>query len=288
MEIRLVSMNTIRGTLRKGTALLHGVASPFIEAKVLLLSATGLDEVGLFASPEREVTPAEERRFFRLIAARLAGRPLAYITGKKEFWSLSFKIIPGVHIPRPETELIVELALGLLREPDETIVDIGTGCGNIAVALARELPGARIVASDVSTRALGLAEFNARKSGVTNITLRRGSLFSPLKTLGLEGRCDVIVSNPPYVSLEDWETLPPEVRDNEPKRALVGGESGLEFIRKLVQGAWSWLRPRGALLFEIGQGQSERALALFDGCWASLGVHPDLQGIPRVIKAVKA
>jgi release factor glutamine methyltransferase len=285
---RLRPTGTVREALRKGTALLHGAPNPFVEAKVLLMTAAGLDEVELFASPDRALTPGQGQRFFRLVDRRLSGHPLAYITGKKEFWSLTFKIIPGVHIPRPETELIVELVLGSSGKPDETIVDIGTGSGNIAVALAKELPGARIVATDVSARALGLAKFNARWNGATNIALRRGSLFSPLDKLRLAGRCDVIVSNPPYVCARDWSALPPEVKDYEPRRALIGGATGLEFIGKLVRGAWVYLRPLGALLFEIGQGQSERALSLFDQRWIEAGTFPDLQGIPRVVKALKA
>jgi hypothetical protein len=144
--------DTIREALCKGTALLHGAPNPFVEAKVLLMAAAGIDEVELFASPDRALTPGQGKRFFRLIDRRLSGRPLAYITGKKEFWSLAFKVIPGVHIPRPETELIVELVLGLSGKPDETIVDIGTGSGNIAVALARELPGARCIREGARSR----------------------------------------------------------------------------------------------------------------------------------------
>jgi release factor glutamine methyltransferase len=275
-------------TFGKGIALLHGAANPVVEAKILLMMATGLGAVELLASPDRTISAAQEKRFYRLVGKRLAGWPLAYITGKKEFWSLPFKIVPGVLIPRPETELIVETVLGMSPRPGESIVDIGTGSGNIAVALGKELPRARIIAADVSAKALALAEYNARQNGVGNITFRRGSLFSPLGDLGLEGRCGFVVSNPPYISAGDWATLPAEVREHEPKRALLGGESGLEFIGKLVRGALIYLRPGGALLFEIGQDQAGRALALFDRRWTGAEALPDLQGIPRVIKAIKA
>jgi release factor glutamine methyltransferase len=280
-------MSTVQETFRKGAALLHGAPNPIVEAKILLMMAAGLGEVELLASPDLPLAPGEEKRFYRLIGRRLSGWPLAYITGKREFWSLPFMIVPGVLIPRPETELIVEMVLDLPRRPGETIADIGTGSGNIAVALAKELPGARVIATDVSGKALRTARLNARRNGVKNVTFRHGSLFSPLQELGLEGRCDVIVSNPPYVSAEDWKTLPPEVREHEPKRALLGGPSGLEFVAKLVRGSLDYLKTRGTLLFEIGQGQSERALSLLDRRWTEIGSHPDLQGIPRVIKAAR-
>lgn len=324
-------MLTIAVLFRKGTALLHIVANPVVEAKVLLMMATGLSEVEVLASPDRTISPAQGKKFYRLVAKRLDGTPLAYITGKKEFWSLPFRIVPGVLIPRPETELIVETVLGMRPGAGETIVDIGTGSGAIAVALGRELPNAKIFATDVSARALRLAEENARKNGVGNIRFVRGSLFAPLGGLSLEERCGFIVSNPPYIPAGDWATLPAEVRDHEPKRALLGGETGLEVIRRLVRGAPLWLKPGGALVFEIGQGQEAAVPALFvtppgtraadpgdsphsdkmgtrtkfatnllhgpilhvpvlrvPSRWRSVAMLPDLQGIPRVIKAVKA
>ncbi len=281
-------MSTIAEAFRKGIALLHGVANPFVEAKILLMSAAEIGEVELLGSPDRKISRAQEKEFYRLVGRRLEGRPLAYLTGKKEFWSLPFKIVPGVLIPRPETELIVEAVLGLSPAPGETIVDIGTGSGNIAVALGKELPRARIIATDVSVRALSLAEYNARQNGVRNIVFKRGSLFSPLRELRLDGRCGFIVSNPPYIPAADWETLPAEVREHEPKRALVGGDSGLEFVKKLVSGSLDYLNPGGALLFEVGQGQAGRALSFFDSRWTAAEALPDLQGIPRVIKALKA
>ena len=312
-------MSTIGETFRKGIALLHLVANPVVEAKILLMIATGLSEVEVLASPDRTISPAQEKKFYRLVETRLGGTPLAYITGKKEFWSLPFKIVPGVLIPRPETEIIVETVLAMRPAAGEIIVDIGTGSGAIAVALGRELPKAKIVATDVSVRALRLAEENALKNGVRNIRFVRGSLFGPLRALNLEGRCGFIVSNPPYIRAGDWAALPAEVRDHEPKRALLGGEAGLGVIRRLVKGAPAWLKPGGSLVFEIGQGQAAEAQALFrvkmgtrtefaansehvpillgtraefadpgDSRWRSVAVLPDLQGIPRVIKAVKA
>jgi release factor glutamine methyltransferase len=275
-------MNTIQDIFRKGRALLHGVANSAVEAKVLLLLATGMSEAEFLASPGMPLSKGKERRFLRLIERRLSGVPLAYITGKKEFWSQTFKVGPGVFIPRPETELIVEKVLELGEGGEETIADIGTGSGNIAVALAKELPRAHIIATDLSAKALKIAQFNAKMSQVENITFVAGNLFAPLIRLNLEQKCDFIVSNPPYVAAGDWEGLAGEVRNCEPRRALVAGKGGLEFIRRLVNGAPAYLKPGGYLVFEIGEGQADAALALFDDRWVNPQAAVDLRGIPRV------
>jgi release factor glutamine methyltransferase len=281
-------LTSIQDVFRKGRALLHGVANPAVEAKVLLLLATDMSDVEFLESPGSELTQREGRKFLRLVEKRLSGVPLAYITGEKEFWSLNFKVGPGVFIPRPESELIVEKVLELSSGKRETIVDVGTGSGNIAVALAKELPRAHIIATDISARAVRMAMQNAKSNHVRRITFAEGDLFAPVKRLKLEGKCDFIVSNPPYVSAGDWEGLAPEVRDCEPPRALVAGKSGLEFIRRLVKSAPVYLKPGGYLLFEIGEGQADAALALFDDHWARPQVADDLRGIARVITAAKA
>ena len=270
-----------------GRSLLQGVPAPALEAKVLLLQATGLSEVELLASPQRIIRAKDERRYRRLIQRRLSGVPLAYIVGRKEFWSLSLRLQRGILIPRPETELLVEKTLELAAGREVTIVDIGTGSGNIAVALAKELPAARIVATDVSARALRIAGLNAQDHGLGNVAFVRGSLFSALHDLGLEGKCDFIVCNPPYVSASDWESMPREVRDHEPRRAFLGGRTGLDFIRRLIKGSPAFLKPRGYLLFEVGYGQAEKALSLFDWRWVETESFADLRGISRVIKARK-
>ena len=280
-------MSTLQELFRKGRSLLQDVPAPSVEAKVLLLEATRTGEVEWLASPHRLVPKRDELRYRRLIERRLSGIPLAYITGRKESWSLSLRILPGVLVPRPETELIVEKALEVAGSRNPTIVDIGTGCGNIALALAKELPGARIFATDVSAKAVRNVELNARDQRLGNMHFVRGSLFSALRGLGLAGKCDLVVSNPPYVSAADWETLPAEVRDHEPRRALVGGKTGLEFILRLVKGSPSFLKPGGHLLFEVGEGQVEKALSLFDWRWVEIESCADLRGISRVIKARK-
>ena len=249
------------------------------------MQATGLSEVEFLASPQRIIRAKHEQRYRRLLARRLSGVPLAYIVGKKEFWSLSFRVQPGTLIPRPETELLVEKTLELAAAGNVTIVDIGTGSGNIALALAKELPAARIVATDVSARALRIAGLNAQDHGLGNVAFVRGSLFSALHDLGLEGKCDFIVCNPPYVSASDWESMPREVRDHEPRRAFFGGRTGLDFIRRLVKGSPAFLKPRGYLLFEVGYGQAVGAVSLLGRVWTDVKLFSDLKGIPRVLAA---
>lgn len=278
---------TIDELYREGINLLRaqGVEVPAIEAKVLMLKATGLREEQFFSSRERRLKAREEKRFLRLLNQRLSGFPLAYVVGEREFWSLRFLTPRGVFIPRPETELLVEKVLELC--PVElkggssglTIVDIGTGSGNIAIALAKELPAARIMATDISARAIKVAALNAQRRGLTNVRFVRGNLYSALRGLGLENEFDFIVSNPPYVSAAEWPELPAPIRNHEPRRALVPGETGLEIIRRLVRGAPTYLKPGGTLVFEVGQGQAGVARSLLERClkvWSSISCSPNL------------
>ncbi|GAF70743.1 unnamed protein product [marine sediment metagenome] len=251
----------------------------------MLLVCTSLSEEQFYSSPDNKLSRAQERRFFELTSKRLAGFPLSYLTGTKEFWSISFKVSPGVMIPRPETELIIEKVLELSSRKDETIVDIGTGCGNIAVSLAKELPQAKIIATDTEKIALEVAKANASREKLSNIIFSRGSLFSPLKEFKLERKCDFIVSNPPYVSEDEWAGLARETRNHEPKSSFVAGKSGLEVISNLVQGAPPYLKPGGYLLIEIGQGQKDKVLSFFKSgsSWVDLDFFKDLAGIPRIV-----
>ena len=278
-------MSTVHELLQEGRSLLHGVPAPAIEAKVLLLQAAGLSEVEFLASPQRIIRAKDEQRYRRLLERRLTGVPLAYVIGRKEFWSMLFRVKPGVLIPRPETELLVEKTLELAGGRKVTIVDIGTGSGNIALALAKELPAARIVATDVSARALRVAGLNAQDHGLENVAFVRGSLFSALGGLGLEGSCDFIVCNPPYVSAADWDSMSCEVRDHEPRRAFLGGRTGLDFIRRLIKGSPAFLKPHAHLLFEVGYGQAAAAVSLLGPGWTDVKSSADLRGIPRVLTA---
>ena len=270
----------------RGVRLLAGGTRPDIDARVLILHAAGIPEEVFHAHPDLRPSAKAAEKFLALVGRRAAGVPLAYLTGRKEFWSLEFRVGPGVLVPRPETELLVETAVGFAAGGKASILDIGTGSGNIAVALARELPGARITASDISARALRTAAANAVSNGCPGIRFVRSDLFSAFGRP--EPRFDIIISNPPYVGREEWAGLPAEVRDHEPRRALVGGVRGTELTARLVCEARRFLKPRGRLVLEIGAGQDETVRAMFGAGWDAVEVVPDLAGTLRVVAARKA
>jgi release factor glutamine methyltransferase len=236
---------------------------------------------------------AFDTRFSALIARRIQREPVAYIIGHREFWGLEFEVTRDVLIPRPETELIVEETLALDRGPtgsgpagsggglgaSPVIVDVGTGSGCLAVALAHELPRARVIAIDVSTVALHVAKRNADHHGVNaRITWHAGSLLEPV-----DRTVDLIVSNPPYVPLGDAETLPPDVREYEPAVALFSGGDGLATIRALVTQAADRVRKDGWLIFEFGYSQAPaiREIIASASAWQLEKLREDLQGLPR-------
>jgi len=278
-------LSSARDLLRRGTALLKRLpgTDPALEAGLLLRRAIDLTEAELWSALDRQVPPAAARRFLRLVRRRRERVPLAYLTGEKEFWSMSFRVFPGVLIPRPETELLVETAVRLASGAPETIVEVGTGSGCVAIALSRELPASRIFAIDPSRRALLASRLNAVRHSAASVTWLEGRFFEPLPARVRAGNVDLVVSNPPYIAEGEWRRLAPEVRVHEPKRALVGGPDGLGFIRRLARGAATVLRPGGRLVFEVGSGQAAEAAALFKDGWEALQVKRDLAGIPRVI-----
>ena len=280
-------MSNIEELFIQGRNLLKNFPKPDIEARLLILKSTSLSETQFYASPERQVSKKEEKSFYRLLSRRLKGFPVAYLTGKKEFWSLDFIVCPGVLIPRPETELVVEKAISSSSKGEEIVVDVGTGCGNIAIALAKELPASLVFATDIFRKAIKIAKKNASINKISRINFLHGNLLKPLQGLTLEGRCDIIVSNPPYVTEEEWRILPEEIRHYEPKKALVAGKSGLEIIYKLIEGVSKFLKPGGFVIFEIGLSQKDRVLSIFNNDWSSVECFDDLSGIPRVVSAQK-
>jgi len=282
----LGSNTTLADLFRSGIALLQDRPEALLEAKVLLLRAAALTEERYLAAPNDPCSAKAEAHFRRLVAKRLGGVPLAYLTGVKEFWSIPFNVTPSVLVPRPETEVLVEKVLELSTRESESILDVGTGSGCIAVALAKELPRAHIQAVDISERALRVARRNAALQKARHIQFQRSDLFSAFRGTG--ARFDFIVSNPPYVSRDEWDGLPPDVRDFEPRRALLSGESGLETIERLVRRAGTFLRPGGYLIFEIGDGQRDRVLSLFGKRWTEIETAWDMAGKPRVITARRA
>jgi release factor glutamine methyltransferase len=226
-----------------------------------------------------------------LVARRLAREPTAYITGMREFWSLDFHVVPAVLIPRPETEFLVEIALRLALELGSgqplRIVDIGTGSGAIAVALASELAAVEIFAIDLSAAALAVAKGNASRNHVGGkIKFVQGDLLAALR---MNPQVDLIVSNPPYIRSADIDALDPEVRCWEPRSALDGGWDGLDYYRRIAGGAFRYLRPNGAVIVEIGAGMGEAVAVLFKDIDGSVEVkiHQDYAGNERVVAARK-
>ncbi|HNT01631.1 MAG TPA: peptide chain release factor N(5)-glutamine methyltransferase [Candidatus Saccharicenans sp.] len=256
---------------------------PFLEARLLIQAAGQMDEAEFFTRLSEPVWPQLEKSLERLVRQRLDGCPVAYLLGYKEFWGLPFRVNRSVLIPRPETELVVEKILTLPLSPEPLILDIGTGSGNIAVSLAKELPSARIMATDISKRALRLAAVNARLNQVDNVRFILSNLFKAFEQSQM--RFDLIVSNPPYVAQDDWQKLDRSVRDFEPKKALLAGQDGLGFIRRLVRKAGQYLQPAGFLVMEIGAGQAEEVVRLLETGWSHIEIDNDYAGFPRVVSA---
>jgi release factor glutamine methyltransferase len=259
-----------------------GLDEATLDAEVLARHVLGWDRARLVAR-WRDAAPAGfAGRLDMLVARRAAREPVAYITGHREFWGLDFEVTPDVLIPRPETELVIEearLFAAEVRLPCSA-VDVGTGSGCIAIALAREFPGVQVTATDMSRAALAVARRNAERLGVAD----RLALVEADLLHGLRGTADLIVSNPPYVAAGDAPSLPPEVRLHEPGAALFGGDAdGLHIIRRLLASAATHLAPGGRLIMEFGFGQdgAVREAAQNSG-WETLRVAPDLQAIPRV------
>ncbi len=255
-----------------------------LDARFLAEHVLGWDGARFFSAAADPEPPGFMARYEELIARRAAREPMAYIIGATEFWNLSFEVSPAVLIPRPESELIVELALGSTSARAVTVAaDVCTGSGCLAVALARERPMMSIVATDISEPALVVARRNASLHRVASrIQFERTNLLDDV-----DGTFDLIVSNPPYVCDGDYPSLPPEVRDHEPPVALLAGADGLETIRRLVEMAPARLSPTGQLVFEIGFGQAEDAAALVNATpgLSLVEIRPDLQGIPRTVVA---
>jgi release factor glutamine methyltransferase len=252
-----------------------------LDAELLARHALGWNRAVWLASRRDQASDPFVSEYAGLLARRLAREPVSLITGAREFWGLQFDTRPGVLIPRFETELLVEEALEELAGiAAPRLADIGTGSGCLAVALAHELPRARVVATDLSGLALDVARSNAAKHGVTDRV--RFVLTDMLD--GVAESFDVIVSNPPYVQSGDREGLAPEVRDHEPALALFGGTDGLDAIRAVVARTPARLAPGGRLIIEFGYDQDERVCAIAqDAGLTVLRVRDDLQGIPRVV-----
>jgi release factor glutamine methyltransferase len=263
----------------------RGIETARLDAECLLAHALGMERLALYVGFDRPVDAAERARFRELVRRRAAERvPVSQLTGRKEFWSLQLAVTKDVLTPRPETETLVQAALELLPEgeAESRVLEIGTGSGAIALALAKERPGARITATDISPAALAVARQNAAALGLEGrIELREGSLYQPANG----ERFDLVVSNPPYLGETERSGLPPELA-HEPEAALFAGADGLDLLRELVAGAPDRLRPRGVLALELAPGQADQVA---DWCRAaglhSVKTHRDLAGRVRAVTA---
>ncbi len=264
----------------------HEVPTPRLDAELLLGHLLQKSRLQLYLSFEMPVFPEALSKFRELIKKRIAHTPVSYLTNHKEFMALDFYVDPRVLIPRPETEILVEAVLQHQKEPCR-FVDIGTGCGAIAISFGRHRPDWELIATDFSTEALEVAQQNALTHNCADrLTFLQGDLFEPLQQL--PNPCfDWIASNPPYVSLDDASTLPPDVRKYEPEIALFAGVDGLEIIRRIVTEAPQFLNPQGKLILEIGHNQSHTVQDLISAqpAYKRCEVIKDYAGIERVVLA---
>jgi len=294
-------MLTVRAALQDAIARLSAaeVPSHTLAAELLLMSVLQRDRAWLYGHPEFELDAAAAGKYFELIARRESGVPTQYLTGKQEFWGLEFEVTPDVLIPRPETEHVIEVALERLgparkKEPLR-IADVGTGSGCIAVALARELPNAEIIATDISAAALAVAQRNAsRHSVASRVQFVETNLLDTIPPwrghparVDLPRAFDLVVSNPPYIPLGERTSLQREVRAHEPEIALFAGDDGLAVYAPLIRDAAALLRSGGILVLELGYNSLAGVRELFDrsGVLSDIRVAHDLAGIPRVISA---
>lgn len=277
----------ISETLKNATEILKrsGIAEPRREAASLLALALEKDRTFLIAHPEYELTEKESAEFAGTLARRAAHEPLQYIRGRQEFYGLDFLVTPDVLIPRPETELIVEAAIEILKqEENPRFCEIGTGSGCISVSILHEIKAATATGADVSEKALQMTKVNAERNAVSDrLKLIKSDVFENFEE---REKFDLIVSNPPYVPAEDFTTLQAEVRDFEPRTALTDGGDGLSIIAKIITAAPRFLKPGGYLLMEIGFNQSDKVRGMFvSRVWEPAEFLPDLQGIPRMARA---
>lgn len=263
-----------------------GVTDARFQAELLLRHALGWSRESFFARLHESVPAEASGHFFQLLERRRGRVPLQYVIGTQEFYGLSFRVTPAVLIPRPETEGVVDEVTRVLHAiVKPRIADVGCGSGCIAVAVARAMPNAELIALDASPAALAIARENAARHGTASrIEFLEGDLLEPLKP----GELDAVVSNPPYIPDDELDALEPEVSEHEPRAALSGGEDGFAVIQRLLPAAQRALQPGGFLVMEIGHGQDERVKALVaDAGLEHVRTAPDLAGIPRIVVATK-
>jgi release factor glutamine methyltransferase len=278
---------TVGTLVKRATEILkeRGVKTARLDAELLLAHSLGFnDRVKLYAEFERPLTEEEVESYRKLIVRRAKGEPVAYITGKKEFYGFTFRVERGVLIPRPETELLVDVVLDYLKDKEgKTVVDVGTGSGCIVITLCKLLKGKhRFIGTDISSIAIKVAEKNRKIHGCREVELVKTDLLK-----GIEPPISVVVSNPPYVPIGD-RRLEESVRKFEPAVALFGGKEGLEIIRKLIPQTYEKLEAGGLIALEVGEGQSGAVKELLEASgFRDVKLHKDLSGIERVVSALK-
>jgi len=281
---------TIKALLSWTTDFLQskGIESPRAEAQILLAHVLKCNRVDLLVRYDQQPTEAERTRYRELIQRRVVGWPVAYLVGTRDFYLLTFEVTPAVLVPRPETETLVLEALGYLRSlTAPAVLDLGTGCGCIAVSIAHQKRDARVTAVDVSPDAIAVAKRNAARHGVAErVEFLQGDLFAPL---AVGTAFDLVVSNPPYIAPGEFAALAADVREHEPRIALDGGPDGLAFYRRIAAGVGPFLKPGGRLLMEVGYTQDEAVrsiLAARSELEVGLTIK-DLAGHPRVAVATR-
>lgn len=267
----------------------RGIENPRLDAELLVGHALGISRMQVILDGARPLEGAELETLRDLVKRRRGREPIAYLRGEREFYGLNFKVDARVLIPRPDTETLVDVALGRTAHVSlgMRLLDLCTGSGCVAIALAKQRPTADVVASDISEGALAVARRNAFLLGAYNVAFVQGDLFAPVAPAAPGGRFDVITANPPYIASAEIPTLMPDVRDFEPRLALDGGEDGLDLVRRIVDEAPRWLTREGVLAMEIGAGEAPDTRAIFEARgFGDIRVARDIAGIERVVSGL--
>ena len=281
---------TIGQLISEGEAFLSqkGIHPGRMTAELLLTLVLKCNRTTLYQRINEEVAEDSLKEFHRLLERRGTHYPLQYLTGHQEFWSLDLLVSPEVFIPRPDTEVLVEAVIQHNTSPNPIIVDLGTGCGNIAIALASEIPHCQIYAIDISPHALKVARRNAQRHQVTDrIVFLEGDLLAPLEPLGLHHKIDWVVSNPPYITERQLYNLQPEVKRYEPPLSYRAPGGGLQIYERIIRQSEGYLREGGYLAVEVGAGQHQKIEALFAqrNHWEVIDIRADLGSISRAVVA---
>ncbi|HIJ49774.1 MAG TPA: peptide chain release factor N(5)-glutamine methyltransferase [Nitrospinae bacterium] len=263
-----------------------GVLSPRLDSEIILAHTLNLSRTDLWTQGKRVLSESEVKNVKKFMERRLNREPISLIVGHQEFWSLDFIVDENVLTPRPETELLVETALNFILSPTAKILDLGTGSGALAVAMAKEISESKVSAIDIDPKALSIAKKNAERHGVAN---QIEFICADLRKCDWSGCFSMVLSNPPYIKSADIQKIMPEVRNYEPGKALDGGVTGLDFYQAIIPMAIDRLEENGFLILEIGHDQADEVTALLDNfsCYRNVEVIQDYSGYDRVVKAKK-